>query len=211
AVGNLTDEAGLDLLGTGTSCLVWSSPLPAESGARLRYIDLMNSKKPHLLNVYENNIGKEVSTTFKPSTHIYVEDRSRGAPWATKRPFPVHVVSNVKVEDKVRETLYASSYRYHHGYYDGKEREFRGFGRVEQRDTEEFSTFAVNETQNVVEKEHHQPPMRSVQWFHTGAPQSRLTEIYQDEFYHNKERKEYTLPASDIPDDLTTAEWYEAI
>ena len=29
-----------------------------------------------------------------------------------------------------------TEYRYHHGYWDGAEREFRGFGRVEQRDTE---------------------------------------------------------------------------
>ena len=27
--------------------------------------------------------------------------------------------------------------RYHHGYFDGVEREFRGFGLVEQLDTEE--------------------------------------------------------------------------
>ena len=30
----------------------------------------------------------------------------------------------------------STEYRYHHGYWDGVEREFRGFGLVEQLDTE---------------------------------------------------------------------------
>jgi hypothetical protein len=31
----------LDLLGNGTACLVWSSPLPGDAGRSMRYIDLM--------------------------------------------------------------------------------------------------------------------------------------------------------------------------
>src|SRR5262249_54769453 len=31
----------VDLLGTGTACLAWSSPLPGESAEPLRYVDLM--------------------------------------------------------------------------------------------------------------------------------------------------------------------------
>jgi hypothetical protein len=29
------------------------------------------------------------------------------------------------------------SYAYHHGYFDGNEREFRGFGRIEMFDSED--------------------------------------------------------------------------
>jgi hypothetical protein len=32
-------------------------------------------------------------------------------------------------------------YRYHHGYWDGEEREFRGFGMTEQMDTETFEEY----------------------------------------------------------------------
>ena len=39
----------LDLLGNGTACLVWSSPLPGDARAPLRYVDLMGGQKPHLL------------------------------------------------------------------------------------------------------------------------------------------------------------------
>ncbi|MBK9492745.1 MAG: hypothetical protein IPO07_31195 [Haliscomenobacter sp.] len=64
-----------DLLGNGTSCIVWSSPLPANAGEPLRYIDLMNGQKPHILKSYRNNFGKKVEWTYKSSTHYYLEDK----------------------------------------------------------------------------------------------------------------------------------------
>ena len=213
AIDSLADISILDLLGTGTSCIVWSSPLPGDSNAPLRYINLMNSKKPHILNHYENNMGKEVSFEYLPSTYFYLEDKKSGNPWATKLPFPVHVVSKVKSEDKIRETTFTNTYSYHHGYFDGKEREFRGFGRVEQLDTEEFNDFKINNAQNVVEEVHHQPPIKTITWFHTGAALSKqsLIQKYQEGYYQNTELQEYQLPDSDIPQGLSTKEWYEAL
>ena len=46
------------------------------------------------------------------------------------------------VRDRWRGTSFSSTYSYHHGYFDGPEREFRGFGRVEQVDVEDYGTFA---------------------------------------------------------------------
>ena len=48
------------------------------------------------------------------------------------------------------------------------EREFRGFGMVEQIDSEHFENFILNESKNVVEQELFQPPVRTVTWYHTG-------------------------------------------
>jgi hypothetical protein len=48
----------IDLLGTGTACLVWSSPLPGPR-APLLYVDLMSGQKPHLLVAMRNNLGAE--------------------------------------------------------------------------------------------------------------------------------------------------------
>ena len=53
-------------------------------------------------------------------------------------PFPVHVVERVETYDYISRNRFVTRYAYHHGYFDGIEREFRGFGMVEQRDTEEF-------------------------------------------------------------------------
>ncbi len=38
----------LDLLGSGTACVVWSSPLPGDARQPIRYLDLMGGVKPHL-------------------------------------------------------------------------------------------------------------------------------------------------------------------
>ncbi|MGH8602981.1 MAG: toxin TcdB middle/N-terminal domain-containing protein [Gammaproteobacteria bacterium] len=43
--------------------------------------------------------------------------------------------------DRWRQTSFSSTYSYHHGYFDGSEREFRGFGRVEQIDVETYGKF----------------------------------------------------------------------
>jgi len=70
---------------------------------------------------------------------FYVEDRNNGILWRTPLPFPVHVVSRVEVIDQISGGKLTTEYRYHHGYWDGAEREFRGFGMVEQFDTEMLS------------------------------------------------------------------------
>ena len=128
--------AALDLLGSGTSCLVWSSPLPGDGGRQLRYVQLTGGVKPHLLSGVVNNMGSETTLTYAPSTTFYVEDLLAGKPWATRLAFPVHVVAQKVVTDRVSRTRLVSSYTYHHGYFDSTEREFRGFARVDQTDTD---------------------------------------------------------------------------
>ena len=51
-------------------------------------------------------------------------------------PSPQMVVASVTTEDAVTGNRLGISYRYHHGVYDGAEREFRGFALVEQIDRE---------------------------------------------------------------------------
>ena len=86
-IHNLTHVTVADLLGTGTMCLVWSSPLSKDAPAPLRYIDLVNSKKPHLLTSYRNNLGKEVRLEYTPSTRFYIEDEQAGRPLGDQTTF----------------------------------------------------------------------------------------------------------------------------
>jgi hypothetical protein len=141
-VDNRASVMTADLLGNGTACLVWSSSLPGDAARQIRYIDLMGGQKPHLLVKMVNNLGAETHIHYVSSTHFYLEDKAAGTPWITKLPFPVHVVEKVVTVDKWRQTRFTTTYSYHHGYFDGEEREFRGFGRVEQTDVEDFGTFA---------------------------------------------------------------------
>ena len=59
AIDNAIAVDVADLLGRGTACLVWSSPLPREAGRQMRYIDLMCGRKPHLLARIEQQHGRE--------------------------------------------------------------------------------------------------------------------------------------------------------
>ena len=66
---------------------------------------------------------------------------SRRPAGAAALPFPVQVVARVEVIDEISGGKLTTEYRYHHGYWDGEEREFRGFGMVEQLDTETFARY----------------------------------------------------------------------
>ena len=132
----------VDLLGNGTACLVWSTALPGREGSQIAYVDLMAQGKPYLLQSVSNNLGMTTTVTYAPSTKFYLADRAAGKPWITKLPFPVQVVEQVEVFEAITERRFVSRYRYHHGYFDGPEREFRGFGLVEQEDTESFADYS---------------------------------------------------------------------
>ena len=160
----------VDLLGNGTACLVWSSPSPADAARPMRYINLMGGRKPHLLVRTVNNLGAETQVDYAPSTKFYLQDKRAGRPWVTRLAFPVHVVERLETLDLVGRNRFVTRYAYHHGHYDGEEREFRGFGMVEQWDTDEFAALAAGSfpAENVA-AESHVPPVLTKTWFHTGV------------------------------------------
>jgi RHS repeat-associated protein len=174
----------VDLLGNGTACIVWSSSLPADADAPLRYVDLMGGVKPHLLRAYANNLGKEVELTYKSSTWFYATDKLNGRPWITQLPFPVHCVRRVTTRDRIAGSSLVSEYRYHHGFYDHDEREFRGFGRVEQVDAEDFEHWAAGAHGELLDHTLHQTPTLTKTWFHTGtSDEHTILERFRDEYW----------------------------
>ncbi|TDG02547.1 toxin [Paraburkholderia guartelaensis] len=161
-----------DLLGRGTACLVWSSPLPGDAGRQLRYLDLMCGRKPHLLERTINNLGAETRIDYASSTQFYLADKAAGTPWVTRLPFPVHVVERVETFDRVSRNRFVSRYSYHHGYYDGVEREFRGFGRVDQLDTEALAALSQSDRfprGDNLDAASSVPPVLTRTWYHTGV------------------------------------------
>ncbi len=177
-----------DLLGNGVACIVWSSPLQKDALKPLQYIDLMDSRKPHVMTGYTNNLGREVRFDYAPSTRFYIEDKLADKPWITKLHFPVHVVEKITVTDTWQKSSFATTYSYHHGYYDHAEREFRGFGRVEQVDVETFGKFtAANAASPYIsaDKTLYQPPVKTVTWYHTGAflDRERILSQFKEEYF----------------------------
>ncbi len=202
-----------DLLGQGTSCIVWSTSGGDLAGPQVQYLDIMAGQKPLLLKSYTNNMGVTASTEYTTSTAHYLKDRREGRPWKTQLPFPVHCVARTVVEDHVRGTIFANRYSYHHGCYDFAEREFRGFGCVERYSTEDFQTFSRRDGENVLTEDHHQPPLRTVTWYHTGTGNSgdRPLARFEEEYYRNEVRPEHQLPEPQLPAGLTAEEHRQAI
>jgi len=77
-------------------------------------------------------VAVDSGVAYAPSTKFYLRDKRDGRPWITRLPFPVHVVERVETHDHISRNRFVTRYAYHHGYFDGEEREFRGFGMVEQ-------------------------------------------------------------------------------
>jgi len=204
AIDNVVSVTAIDLLGNGTACLVWSSPLPGNVFRVMRYIDLMGGQKPHLLLKTVNNMGAETVVQYAPSTKFYLQAKLAGKPWITKLPFPVHVVERVETYDRISGNRFVSRYAYHHGYFDGVEREFRGFGMVEQWDTEEIGTIKPGETSSDatnLDAASFVPPVHTKTWFHTGVyiDREHISSFFADREY-------YREPQYQIPPDATEAQ-----
>lgn len=168
-ISNATDINFVDLLGNGTSCMVWSDPSALKGSANIRYIDLTSGVKPHVMTGYRTGGGKEVRMEYTSSVKYYLEDTLSGNPWPEKLPFPVQCLSGVETLDLVTGHRFVTKYTYHNGYYDHAEREFRGFGLVEQTDTETFEKWSRKESSNLLNEDLHQKPVITRTWFNTGS------------------------------------------
>jgi RHS repeat-associated protein len=227
-IDNMSTVMPADFLGNGTACLVWSSPLPGHGRRPVRYVDLMGGTKPHLLIKTVNNLGAETQIHYAASTSFYLADKRAGRPWLTRLPFPVHVVDCVETFDHISRNRFVTRYAYHHGYFDGQEREFRGFGMVEQWDTEQIGALTVSGTyakDDNTSAGSHVPPVRTRTWFHTGVDLGRdhvsdyfaglLNNAHQGEYFRepgltDTEARALLLADTVLPTGLTREEEREA-
>ena len=152
----------VDVLGTGIAGVLWSRDPTSAGSVSLSFLDFTGGRKPYLLAEKNNHAGALTHVEYAPSTRYYAEDeRQRSTRWQTSLPFPVHVVAKVEVNDHFSGGTLTSEYRYRHGHWDGGEREFRGFGLVEQRDAELFDQAGAAPSRRA-------PPTINRTWFHVG-------------------------------------------
>ena len=183
-----------DFFGTGTTALVWSNDFGQHPGGNYKVLDFCGGVKPYLLIEMDNNMGATTCVQYAPSTKFYLEDEAKGDTehWATKLPFPVQVVEKTEVIDHISKSKLVTRYSYHHGFYDGREREFRGFGRVDQLDTEIFKDFSTPDLHGAEaafdngNEAFHVPPVLTRNWFHTGAflEQKTLMQRYRAQYWN---------------------------
>lgn len=176
AVDSMVTVRLIDLHGTGVAGLLWTREAGGGGTARHYFLDFTSGTKPYLLNRMDNHMGAITEVRYAPSTRYYLRDeRSLQTRWRTTLPFPVQVVEGVTVHDALSGGTMSTEYRYHHGYWDGVEREFRGFGLVEQSDTELFDGYLGRALEGdaatmarLRAQRSYAPPMLTRTWFHQG-------------------------------------------
>lgn len=126
----------LDVDGDGFPDLLFYAarqPTPDYLPPGFGFVRLWTGEAANVLKTIANGIGQVTTLTYRSSTVDLLRDQAAGRPWPLF-PFPVPVIAQVEVFDG-RSSRYLRAMTYHEGYYDGIEKEFRGFASAEQRDS----------------------------------------------------------------------------
>jgi len=185
-----------DIKGNGTACLVFrkAQSVAVQSQSEQWFFDFnqlnnMSEKTaakpqvPFLLQSISNNMGASTTLCYTSSSEFYLADKAKGIPWVTTQASAINVLSSVTHNDAISQTSTTESYQYHHGYFDGVEREFRGFGCVEKTNAANFSDFLPSDTEQAAA--YNTPTTHTKTWYHTGAclEQQALLQQYHKEYW----------------------------
>src|SRR5690554_304025 len=196
-VFNPNDLRITDVLGTGQPGILWSMAGADGRNGKMYFLDFTKGNKPYILEEMNNNMGSITRVEYGSSVYHYLRvQKNPKTRWQTELPFPVQVVNRVEVIDLLSGGKLATEYRYHHGYWDGAEREFRGFARVDTVDTESFERFNFNEKLKVKNEEleeplinnllnsteYYSPPVMTKSWFYPGPVGEDFTRWHEVDF-----------------------------
>ncbi|MEL6180701.1 MAG: toxin TcdB middle/N-terminal domain-containing protein, partial [Myxococcota bacterium] len=123
-----------DMNANGSTDIVW-----IDGDGQVDYLELF-PVRPNLLNTIENGLGQVTRITYGSSVQHMARDGGLGA-WEYKLPHPMLVVDEVDKYEALTGGYdeqgqpwgvhEITQYRYHNGFYDGIEKQFRGYERVE--------------------------------------------------------------------------------
>jgi hypothetical protein len=121
------------------------------------------SERPYLLTGCNNNMGYSATLKYRSSAQFWLDEKrlelmARRRP-VCRLPFPQMVLDWLRQDDEITGNYLMQYHKYFEGYYNGIEREFCGFGRVCQIDSELEPGKAEGG---------HTAPMQMTTWFHTG-------------------------------------------
>ncbi|QHM72688.1 SpvB/TcaC N-terminal domain-containing protein [Mixta intestinalis] len=152
-----------DIQGLGVASLVLTVPYPVPT----HWVCHLTESKPWLLKGTNNNMGARCALTYRSSAQFWLDEKAdavaegKSAP-ACYLPFALYMLCRTDVIDEITANHLTSVVRYRHGVWDGREREFRGFGFVEIRDTD---VLADTGTAGEISM-----PAISRSWYATGLP-----------------------------------------
>lgn len=125
-----------DMNGNGTQDVVWIGS--DQDRGHVRYLELF-PVRPNLLSRIENGIGSVQVVEYGTSVAQQARDRDQGTDWKYRLPHGMNVVERVDTfvtatggegGAGLHEVI---EYRYRHGFYDSREKRFRGFEHTEGR------------------------------------------------------------------------------
>ena len=126
-----------DIRGLGVASLVLTVPHPVPRS----WVRHLSEKKPWLLSGMNNGMGANHTLHYRSSAQFWLDEKAEAA--AAGKPVPVswlpfalHTLARTEVRDEITGNRLVSTACYRYGTWDGREREFRGFGFVEVSDAE---------------------------------------------------------------------------
>lgn len=121
-----------DINGNGSTDILWNT-CPGGGNETYAYLDFCPEEQPYQLKTITNGIGLTTTISYSSSVDEMVRAREAGVPWTQWTPFPVPVVTRIEAFDGVNPP-YITEIEYRNPYYDGEEREFRGFASATRRE-----------------------------------------------------------------------------
>ena len=97
-----------DFLGRGTACLVWSSPLPSERAAALRYVDLMRGREAASAGAHHQQPRRGDRHRLRVVDRVLPRRQGGGTALGDAAALPVHVVKRVETYDYVSRNRFVT-------------------------------------------------------------------------------------------------------
>ena len=149
-----------DLQGLGCSSLVITIPHMKPQHWRVDFVQA----KPYLLHSTNNNMGAVGEVIYRSSAQEWLDEKqallAANLEAVSYVPFPMPVAALQIQLDEITGNRLTQRFEYCQGFYDGQEREFRGFGLVLQTDSE-----VTGDEQRLAG---YTAPVLRKSWFHTG-------------------------------------------
>lgn len=126
-----------DLNANGSLDLLFRNTSPQSSWV---YVELLPNGAPNLVTGVDNSLGKRMTLVYGSAAEDEQWARESGHPWRTFAPLPLQVVRQIRIANGVdlngdgKEDTAVAEFRYRDPFYDGIEREFRGFAFAQRTD-----------------------------------------------------------------------------
>jgi RHS repeat-associated protein len=111
-----------DMNGNGSSDIVWVT-----GTGKVTYLELF-PVRPGLMSKVENGLGQVTEVRYGTSVQHMAVD---GGNWKYRLPHPMTVVDQLDTYDELSQVHDVVRYHYRDAYFDGPNKQFRGFAAVE--------------------------------------------------------------------------------